>query len=227
MRFSLIALSLSLSQSLSFSLFVWLPRISLSYVLPYPLSSINRASLSDCVVLYLRHLLGQFNPSAETQSIYSTASANWAASDKSHKYVPIYIYMCVYMCSCRQTRIMIIWYLYINIYEKKGRRTKDIYLMLLMIYLFYRVSQNRCKPINMIMICFGDKSNGVIWNTSYKKCILWAKDIKLMDFLNWYYISIQVMQSFFEFLVSVINHYHINGLNFFWDSFEWFLSANK
>ena len=30
------------------------------------------------------------------------------------------------------------------------------------------------------------------------------------------------MESFFEFLVSVINHYHINGLNLFCDSFEWF-----
>ena len=28
------------------------------------------------------------------------------------------------------------------------------------------------------------------------------------------------MQSFFEFLVSVINHYHINGFHLFWDSFE-------
>ena len=30
------------------------------------------------------------------------------------------------------------------------------------------------------------------------------------------------MQSFFEFLVSVINYYHINVLYLFWDSFEWF-----
>ena len=30
------------------------------------------------------------------------------------------------------------------------------------------------------------------------------------------------MQSFFKFLVSEINHYHINGLHLFWDSFEWF-----
>ena len=30
------------------------------------------------------------------------------------------------------------------------------------------------------------------------------------------------MQSFLEFLVSVIYHYHINGLHVFWDSFEWF-----
>ena len=30
------------------------------------------------------------------------------------------------------------------------------------------------------------------------------------------------MQSFFKFLVSVINDYHINRLNLFWDSFKWF-----
>ena len=41
-------------------------------------------------------------------------------------------------------------------------------------------------------------------------------------FFNWYYISFQDMQYFFEFLVSVINHYHINGLHLFWDSFQWF-----
>ena len=30
------------------------------------------------------------------------------------------------------------------------------------------------------------------------------------------------MRSFFEFLVSDINHYHIDRLHLFWDSFEWF-----
>ena len=30
------------------------------------------------------------------------------------------------------------------------------------------------------------------------------------------------MQPFSKFLVSVINHYHINGLHLFWNSFEWF-----
>ena len=30
------------------------------------------------------------------------------------------------------------------------------------------------------------------------------------------------MQSYFEFLVSAINHYHINGLHLFSDNFEWF-----
>ena len=38
----------------------------------------------------------------------------------------------------------------------------------------------------------------------------------------YYYISFQDMQSIFWFLVSLINHYHINGLHLFWDSFEWF-----
>ena len=30
------------------------------------------------------------------------------------------------------------------------------------------------------------------------------------------------MQTFFEFFVSVINHYHNNGLDLFWGSFELF-----
>ena len=68
-----------------------------------------------------------------------------------------------------------------------------------------------------------------IWNTSCKKCILWGRDIKSMFlfFFYFHYISFQDMQSVFEFLVSVINHYHNNGLNLFWDSFEWFLSPDK
>ena len=37
-----------------------------------------------------------------------------------------------------------------------------------------------------------------------------------------YHISFQDMQSFFEFLVSVINHNHINELHLFCESFEWF-----
>ena len=61
----------------------------------------------------------------------------------------------------------------------------------------------------------------VIWNTSFKKYILWARESRLM-FFNCYYISFQDMRSFFEFLLSVINHYHINALHLFWDSSEWF-----
>ena len=47
-------------------------------------------------------------------------------------------------------------------------------------------------------------------------------EISNQCFFNCYYISFQDMQSFFEFLVSVINHYHINRLHLFWDSFQWF-----
>ena len=64
----------------------------------------------------------------------------------------------------------------------------------------------------------------VIWNKFGKKYILSDRDIKSMFFLNCYDISFYYMQSLFEFLVSVINHYHINGLHLFlfWESFEWF-----
>ena len=63
----------------------------------------------------------------------------------------------------------------------------------------------------------------VIWNTSNKKCILSASDIKSMFYYYYYYyISFQDMEYFFEFFVSVKNHYHINRLYLFWDSFEWF-----
>ena len=41
-------------------------------------------------------------------------------------------------------------------------------------------------------------------------------------FFYCYYISFQDMQSLFEFLVSVINNYHINRLHLFGDRFEWF-----
>ena len=61
----------------------------------------------------------------------------------------------------------------------------------------------------------------VIWNMHFEKCILWARDIKSMLY-NCYYINFQDMQSFSEFLVSIINHYHINGLHLFYDTFEWF-----
>ena len=40
-------------------------------------SSITRKSPSDCLVSYPRHLLGESYPSAEKQSVYSTASTNW------------------------------------------------------------------------------------------------------------------------------------------------------
>ena len=41
-------------------------------------SSITRASPSDCLVSYPGHSLGESYPSAEMQTVYSTAPANWA-----------------------------------------------------------------------------------------------------------------------------------------------------
>ena len=40
--------------------------------------SITGTTLSDCLVSYPRHSLGESYPSAEKQSVYSTAPANWA-----------------------------------------------------------------------------------------------------------------------------------------------------
>ena len=68
----------------------------------------------------------------------------------------------------------------------------------------------------MIMIYYWDKRNGGHLEHVLQKCILWARDIKLIIFLIVNYILFQDMQSFFEFLVSVINH--INWLHLFWDS---------
>ena len=41
-------------------------------------SSITGASPSDGLILYARHLLGKSYPSAEMQSTYSAAPADWA-----------------------------------------------------------------------------------------------------------------------------------------------------
>ena len=69
--------------------------------------------------------------------------------------------------------------------------------------LCYRVSQNRCNPFIWYWFISETSTMAVIWNMSYKKCILWAKDIKSMFacfcfFCN--YISFQDMQSFLSFL---------------------------
>ena len=42
-----------------------------------------QTSPSDCFVSYLGHSLGGSYPSAEKQSVYSTAPANWAINDLS------------------------------------------------------------------------------------------------------------------------------------------------
>ena len=39
--------------------------------------SITRASPSDCLLSYARHLLGESYPTAKMQSVYSAAPVNW------------------------------------------------------------------------------------------------------------------------------------------------------
>ena len=43
--------------------------------------SITRTSPSDCLVSYLGHSLGRSYSSAEVQSVYSTAPADWALNN--------------------------------------------------------------------------------------------------------------------------------------------------
>ena len=86
--------------------------------------------------------------------------------------------------------------------------------------MIYWASQNRYNPFIWWFIT-ETSTITVIWNMSCKKCILWVRYIKSM-FFNCNHISFQDMQSFFEFLVTVINHHHINGLHLLRDSFEWF-----
>ena len=79
------------------------------------------------------------------------------------------------------------------------------------------------QPIDMTMIYYWDKRNGSYLEHVLKKCILWASDNKSMFSFLIDIISVsRTCDVFFEFLVSVINHYHSNGLHLFWDSREWF-----
>ena len=84
---------------------------------------------------------------------------------------------------------------------------------------------NRCNPSILKWFICGTITIAVIWNLS-RKIAFFKLETTNQRFFNCYYISFQNMQSF-EFLVSVINDYHIHGLHLFWDNFDWFLSPNK
>ena len=95
----------------------------------------------------------------------------------------------------------------------------DIQIIYLSIYLVSKIDAN---PLIWKWFITEISPMADIWNTSSKKCILWARDIKPMFVFSIHYISFQDMQSFYWVLFSVINHYHIKGLHLFWDCFEWF-----
>ena len=74
----------------------------------------------------------------------------------------------------------------------------------------YRVSQKQMQPINMRKIYNLHKRYGGHLKQTCKKYILFARyQIKFFNS----YISFQDMQSFFEFLIPVANHNHINGFH--------------
>ena len=74
--------------------------------------------------------------------------------------------------------------------------------------------------INMIIIYYWDK------NPTPKKLYVLEADIKTILKEHWFYVSSSkdtfFLQDVFQMttiaLVSVINHYHINGLHLFWDT---------
>ena len=74
-------------------------------------------SPSDCLVPYPGHSLRGSYPSAEKQSVNSTAPADWAIYECVCVYIYIYIYMCVclFVCVCVYIHIYI-WFLW----EKRG-----------------------------------------------------------------------------------------------------------
>ena len=100
--------------------------------------------------------------------------------------------------------------------ETKGSAENIQTTTLLKLFIIQVVSK-LLQPIRLIMIYYWDKRT-----TSNKKKAFFEPETSNKCFFNCYYISFQHMQSFFEFRVSVINHYHIKWLHLFWESFEWF-----
>ena len=62
----------------------------------------------------------------------------------------------------------------------------------------------------------------VIWNTSWENASFKLETSNQCFFLIVIISASWTCNIFFEFLVSVINHYHINGLYLFWGCFELF-----
>ena len=66
----------------------------------------------------------------------------------------------------------------------------------------------------------------VIWNMCSNKYILWVElrssvfelETSNLQFFHCYHISFQEMYIVGEFLVWVINYYHVNGFQLYWDT---------
>ena len=148
----------------------------------------------------------------------------------THTHTHIYIYVCVCVCVCEYIYIWMYIYIYMNVY---------IYI--------YKVSQNRCiwmyiyiyiytRYIYIYTRCLKIDATHEYDNDLLLKQAQWrsfgTRPVKNASFeletSNQFLKKITIISAsrtcnlFFQFLLSVINHYHINGLHLFWDSFKWF-----
>ena len=80
------------------------------------------------------------------------------------------------------------------------------------------------QPINMIMIYFYDKCDGGHLQHAQLQKASFELETSIFFLLSFHTLGYAI---FFEFLVTVIKHYYINGLHLFWDSFEWFCLETK
>ena len=78
------------------------------------------------------------------------------------------------------------------------------------------------QPINMIMILLLKQAQWQPFWTCPVKNASFELETSNQYFLKSLSYHLPGHAIFFEFLVSVINRYHINELHIFWKSFEWF-----
>ena len=78
--------------------------------------SVTGASPSDCLVSYPKHSLGESYPSAEIQSVYSAAPANWAKNNIKYSYLILII--CIQLYGFKYSYVMLIIFKQIWIIDK-------------------------------------------------------------------------------------------------------------
>ena len=90
----------------------------------------------------------------------------------------------------------------------------------------YRVSQNRCNLLIWQSFITETSAVAVIQNTLVKNTTIElgtsSQCLFVFFLLNFFLYQLLRCVTFFDFLVSLINHYDINGLPLFWEIFEWF-----
>ena len=74
------------------------------------------------------------------------------------------------------------------------------WMKLYIVWLLYRMSQNRCSPLIWWWSITEKSAIVLIWNTSCRKCIFWVKDIKLMFFVLIVISASRICNLFLTFL---------------------------